>query len=89
MKTHTTIENELKASRAILQRLHLEGMPSTGAIHHKDLFADSLLETPGEQRARRASATVFSLLFQCSSRGGAEIGAQACHINSTRVCHKA
>jgi hypothetical protein len=65
MKTHTTIENELKASRAIPQRLHLEGMPSTGAIHQKDLFADSLLETPGEQRARRASATVFSLLFQC------------------------
>jgi periplasmic protein TonB len=66
MKTHTTIENELKASRAIPQRLHLEGMPSTGAIHQKDLLADSLLETFGEQRARRTSATVFSLLFQCS-----------------------
>ena len=69
MKTHTTTENELKASRAIPQRLHLEGMPSTGAIHQKDLFADSLLETPGEQRARRASATVFSILFQCSLVG--------------------
>ena len=69
MKTHTTIENELKASKAIPQRLHLEGMPSTAAIHQKDLFADSLLETPGEQRTRRASATVFSLLFQCSLVG--------------------
>jgi protein TonB len=69
MKTHTTTENELKASRAIPQRLYLEGMPSTGAIHQKDLFADSLLETPGEQRARRASATVFSILFQCSLVG--------------------
>ena len=66
MKTHMTIENELKASRAIPERLHLEGMPSTSAIHQKELFAGSLLETPGEQRARRASATVFSLLFQCS-----------------------
>jgi periplasmic protein TonB len=69
MKTHTTIENELKASRAIPERLHLEGMPSTSAIHQKDLFADSLLETPGEQRASRASAVAFSLLFQCSLAG--------------------
>ena len=65
MKTHKTIENELQASRAIPERLHVEGVPLTSTIHQKDLFADSLLETPGGQRARRASATVFSFLFQC------------------------
>ena len=69
MNTRTTIENESKVSKTILQRLHLEGIPSTPAIHQKDLFVDSLLETPGGQRARRASATVFSLLFQCSLVG--------------------
>ena len=65
MKTHKTTETNLKASRAIPERLHVQGVSSTSAIHQKDLFADSLLETPGGQRARRASATVVSLLFQC------------------------
>jgi periplasmic protein TonB len=65
MNTRTTIENESKASRANPERLHLEGLPSTPTIHQKDLFADSLLEATGAQRAKRASATVFSLLFQC------------------------
>ena len=37
-------------------------MSSAPAIQEKELFADSLLETTGGQRARTASATVFSLL---------------------------
>jgi len=35
------------------------------AIGEKVLFADSLLETSRRQRAKRASATVFSFFFQC------------------------
>jgi len=35
------------------------------AIGEKILFADSLLETSRPQRAKRASATVFSFVFQC------------------------
>jgi periplasmic protein TonB len=65
METHEAIENEKKA--AIVPKrppLHVR-MSSAPAIQEKELFADSLLETSGGQRARRASATVFSLLFQC------------------------
>ena len=65
MKTHEAIENEKKAA-TVPKRLQLNArMSSAPAIQEKALFADSLLETPGGQRARRASATVFSLLFQC------------------------
>lgn len=69
MKTHEAIEIEKKAA-TVPKRPQLNArMSSAPAIQEKELFADSLLETPGEQRARRASATVFSLLFQCSLVG--------------------
>jgi len=65
MKTHEAIENEKKAATVPKHpQLHAR-MSSAPAIQEKELFADSLLETSGGQRARRASATVFSLLFQC------------------------
>lgn len=69
MKIHEAIENEKKPA-TVLNRPQLHaGISSVPAIQEKELFADSLLETPGGQRVRRASATVFSLLFQCSLVG--------------------
>ena len=69
MKTHEAIEDEKKSATVPTGPQLDPRMSSAPAIQEKELFADSLLETPGEQRARRASATVFSLLFQCSLVG--------------------
>jgi len=65
MNTHEAIKHEKKAATVPKHPQQNAGMSSVPAIQEKELFADSLLETPGGQRARRASATVFSLLFQC------------------------
>ena len=69
MNTHEAIEHEKKAATVSKRPQLNAGISSVPAIQEKELFADSLLETPGAQRARRASATVFSLLFQCSLVG--------------------
>src|SRR5579864_405100 len=69
MNTHEAIEHEKKAATVPTCPQLNTGTNSVPAIQEKELFADSLLETPGGQRARRASATVFSLLFQCSLVG--------------------
>jgi protein TonB len=65
MNTHEAIEHEKKALTVPKHPQLNAEMSLAPAIREKELFADSLLETSGGQRATRASATVFSLLFQC------------------------
>lgn len=70
MNTHDAVEKEKKATTAVPKPRQLEAvMSSAPAIHEKELFADSLLETAGKQRKRTATATVLSFLFQCSLVG--------------------
>jgi len=65
VNTHEAIEHA-KKSASVPERRQLSARASSAlAIQEKELFADSLLETPVGQRATRASATVISLLFQC------------------------
>jgi len=68
MNTNRAIENEKKVATAVSERLKA-GTCSVPAIQQKELFADSLLETSRGQHAKRASATVFSFVFQCSLVG--------------------
>lgn len=69
MNTHEAIEREKKAATVPKHPQLDAGMSSVPALQEKELFATCLLETPRGQHARRASATVFSFLFQCCLLG--------------------
>ncbi len=70
MNIHEAVEKKKRATTAVPKPRQLEaGMRSAPASQEKELFADSLLETRGRQRKRRATATVLSFLFQCSLVG--------------------
>lgn len=69
MKSQEAIENRQNTAtvpRGI--RINTATTPGKG-MQEKVLFADSLLETPGRQRKRRATATVLSFVFQCTVVG--------------------
>ena len=69
MNSQEAIENRQNTAtvpRGI--RINTATTPGKG-MQEKVLFADSLLETPGRQRKRRATATVLSFVFQCTVVG--------------------
>lgn len=60
------IEDEERVQTPIGEALQLvETRSPVRPTRHKDLFADSLLETSGGQRRRRTWATFISLVLQC------------------------